>query len=138
MTRRESALTRRVACRYPDADVDAGGRGVSIGGWPTSPRPARNYEELCSREPAAPSARALRISSTDGCASRIVDARFTTILSSAEADVASAAWPEHEPRWLTGVAKTALGVARARESSRPDRLFNNPHAQAFLRIPDSW
>jgi methyltransferase (TIGR00027 family) len=33
-----------------------------------------------------------------------------------------------------GVSKTALGVAavRARESRRPDRLFDDPYAQAFL------
>lgn len=35
---------------------------------------------------------------------------------------------------LHGVAKTALGVAmvRARESTREDRLFNDPYAQRFL------
>jgi methyltransferase (TIGR00027 family) len=35
---------------------------------------------------------------------------------------------------LTGVGKTALGVARMRahESQRPDRLFNDPYAQAFV------
>ncbi|TWP52022.1 SAM-dependent methyltransferase [Lentzea tibetensis] len=35
---------------------------------------------------------------------------------------------------LTGVSKTALGVAtvRARESERPDRLFDDPLAQRFL------
>lgn len=35
---------------------------------------------------------------------------------------------------LTGVAKTALGVAvvRARESLREDRLFDDPYAQRFL------
>ncbi|GAA3548520.1 SAM-dependent methyltransferase [Amycolatopsis ultiminotia] len=35
---------------------------------------------------------------------------------------------------LGGVGKTALGVAavRARESRRPDRLFDDPYAQAFL------
>jgi methyltransferase (TIGR00027 family) len=35
---------------------------------------------------------------------------------------------------LAGVGKTALGVAavRARESRRPDRLFDDPYAQAFL------
>lgn len=35
---------------------------------------------------------------------------------------------------LTGVAKTALGVAvvRARESLREDRLFSDPYAQRFL------
>ncbi len=34
----------------------------------------------------------------------------------------------------TGIAKTALGVAavRALESRRPDRLFDDPYAQAFL------
>jgi len=33
-----------------------------------------------------------------------------------------------------GVARTALGVARVRalESRRPDRLFDDPHAQAFV------
>lgn len=35
---------------------------------------------------------------------------------------------------LSGVGKTALGVAavRARESGRPDRLFDDPYAKAFL------
>jgi len=35
---------------------------------------------------------------------------------------------------LGGVGKTALGVSavRARESRRPDRLFDDPYAQAFL------
>ena len=35
---------------------------------------------------------------------------------------------------LTGVGKTALGVAalRARESQRPDRLFDDAYAQAFM------
>jgi methyltransferase (TIGR00027 family) len=35
---------------------------------------------------------------------------------------------------LTGVGKTALGVAavRARESRRSDRLFHDPYAQAFI------
>ncbi len=35
---------------------------------------------------------------------------------------------------LRGVGKTALGVARVRaeESRRPDRLFDDPYAQAFL------
>jgi methyltransferase (TIGR00027 family) len=35
---------------------------------------------------------------------------------------------------LSGVSKTALGVARVRaqESSRPDRLFSDPYAAAFL------
>lgn len=39
---------------------------------------------------------------------------------------------QREP--LGGVGKTALGVAavRARESRRPDRLFDDPYAQAFL------
>jgi len=38
----------------------------------------------------------------------------------------------HEP--LVGVGKTALGVAlvRARESRRPDRLFDDPYAAAFV------
>ncbi|MGE5291474.1 MAG: SAM-dependent methyltransferase [Micromonosporaceae bacterium] len=47
------------------------------------------------------------------------------------------------PEPLTGVGKTALGVARVRawESSRPDRLFNDPYAAAFIdafpgAIPD--
>ncbi|MGH3623055.1 MAG: class I SAM-dependent methyltransferase [Sciscionella sp.] len=35
---------------------------------------------------------------------------------------------------LTGVDRTALSVAamRARESRRPDRLFDDPYAQGFL------
>jgi methyltransferase (TIGR00027 family) len=35
---------------------------------------------------------------------------------------------------LTGVSRTALGVAalRARETARPDRLFEDPYAQAFV------
>lgn len=35
---------------------------------------------------------------------------------------------------LQGVGKTALGVAmaRARESRRADRLFDDPYAQAFV------
>jgi len=39
-----------------------------------------------------------------------------------------------EPQSLTGVGKTALGVAsvRARETRRTDRLFDDPYAQAFL------
>lgn len=38
------------------------------------------------------------------------------------------------PPPLAGVGKTALGVAavRARESRRPDRLFHDPYAQAFV------
>lgn len=34
----------------------------------------------------------------------------------------------------SGLSKTALGVAmvRAIESARPDRLFDDPHAQAFV------
>jgi methyltransferase (TIGR00027 family) len=38
------------------------------------------------------------------------------------------------PGPLPGVAKTALGVARARarESRREDRLFGDPYAQAFV------
>jgi methyltransferase (TIGR00027 family) len=40
---------------------------------------------------------------------------------------------------LTGVGATALGVARvrARESGRPDRLFHDPYAAAFLDGPDA-
>ncbi|HEY5987547.1 MAG TPA: SAM-dependent methyltransferase, partial [Streptosporangiaceae bacterium] len=56
-------------------------------------------------------------------------------------------WADEGPSWagegdvprngggaLAGVGKTALGVAfvRARESQRPDRLFNDPLAQAFI------
>lgn len=43
--------------------------------------------------------------------------------------------PTMEPREpLAGVGKTALGVAYVREmeSSRPDRLFEDPYARAFL------
>jgi O-methyltransferase involved in polyketide biosynthesis len=38
---------------------------------------------------------------------------------------------------LTSMAKTALGMARVRaqESRRPDRLFDDPYAQAFLAAP---
>ena len=42
---------------------------------------------------------------------------------------------------LTGVPKTALGVAaiRARESARSDRLFNDPFAAAFVTaMPDAF
>ncbi len=42
---------------------------------------------------------------------------------------------------LTGVPKTALGVARirARESERPNRLFNDPYAAAFVAaVPDAY
>jgi methyltransferase (TIGR00027 family) len=42
---------------------------------------------------------------------------------------------------LTGMAKTALGMARVRaeESRRPDRLFDDPYAQAFLTAaPDAF
>jgi methyltransferase (TIGR00027 family) len=42
---------------------------------------------------------------------------------------------------LSGVSKTALGVARVRaqESSRPDCLFNDPYAAAFLdAFPDAF
>jgi methyltransferase (TIGR00027 family) len=44
---------------------------------------------------------------------------------------------EHQPEvpaQLTGVSATALGVAllRAEETHRPDRLFDDPHAQRFL------
>jgi methyltransferase (TIGR00027 family) len=43
------------------------------------------------------------------------------------------------PEPLTGVGATALGVARARarESGRPDRLFDDPYAAAFLDGPDA-
>src|ERR1700753_2808521 len=40
---------------------------------------------------------------------------------------------------LAGVARTALGVAavRAHESARPDRLFDDPFAAAFVAaLPD--
>jgi methyltransferase (TIGR00027 family) len=46
-----------------------------------------------------------------------------------------------EPEPLRGVGKTALGVAliRAHESSRPDRLFDDPYAQAFAdAAPDAF
>jgi methyltransferase (TIGR00027 family) len=42
---------------------------------------------------------------------------------------------------LTGVPKTALGVARIRagESKRPDRLFDDPYAAAFVAaMPDAY
>src|SRR3954454_21312242 len=42
---------------------------------------------------------------------------------------------------LTGVPKTALGVARirARESQRPDRLFEDPYAADFVAaMPDAY
>jgi methyltransferase (TIGR00027 family) len=42
---------------------------------------------------------------------------------------------------LTGVSRTALGVAaaRARESVRDDRLFHDPYAQRFLdAVPDAF
>ncbi|WP_236789320.1 SAM-dependent methyltransferase [Amycolatopsis sp. GM8] len=42
---------------------------------------------------------------------------------------------------LTGVGKTALGVAviRAHESRRADRLFDDPYAQAFVdALPDAF
>ena len=42
---------------------------------------------------------------------------------------------------LTGVPKTALGVARIRagESKRPDRLFDDPYAAAFVAaMPDAF
>lgn len=42
---------------------------------------------------------------------------------------------------LTGVPKTALGVARIRaaESARPDHLFNDPYAAAFVAaMPDAY
>lgn len=42
---------------------------------------------------------------------------------------------------LTGVPKTALGVARIRagESKRPDRLFDDPYAGAFVAaMPDAY
>jgi methyltransferase (TIGR00027 family) len=41
---------------------------------------------------------------------------------------------------LTGVGKTALGVAyvRARETRRRDRLFDDPYAQAFLDAAPGW
>lgn len=42
---------------------------------------------------------------------------------------------------MTGVPKTALGVARIRagESSRPDRLFDDPYAAAFVAaMPDAY
>lgn len=42
---------------------------------------------------------------------------------------------------LTGVPKTALGVARIRagESARADRLFNDPYAAAFVAaMPDAY
>lgn len=42
---------------------------------------------------------------------------------------------------LTGVPKTAVGVARIRagESERPDRLFNDPYAAAFVAaMPDAY
>jgi methyltransferase (TIGR00027 family) len=42
---------------------------------------------------------------------------------------------------LTGVGRTALGVARIRahESTRPDRLFDDPHAAAFhAAFPDAF
>jgi len=42
---------------------------------------------------------------------------------------------------LTGVPKTALGVARIRagESKRPDRLFDDPYAAAFVAaLPDAY
>ncbi|MGH9206112.1 MAG: SAM-dependent methyltransferase, partial [Acidimicrobiales bacterium] len=42
---------------------------------------------------------------------------------------------------LTGVGKTALGMAlvRAEESRRSDRLFNDPYAEAFLAaVPDAF
>ncbi|HMC71670.1 MAG TPA: SAM-dependent methyltransferase, partial [Mycobacteriales bacterium] len=42
---------------------------------------------------------------------------------------------------LTGVPKTALGVARIRagESVRPDHLFNDPYAAAFVAaLPDAY
>src|SRR5256885_588590 len=41
---------------------------------------------------------------------------------------------------LAGVGKTALGVAhvRAQESRRPDRLFDDPYAQAFTEAVPGW
>ena len=44
-------------------------------------------------------------------------------------------------RVLTGVPKTALGVARIRagESKRPDRLFDDPYAAAFVAaMPEAY
>jgi len=58
--------------------------------------------------------------------------------SDGQSGVASAArWqagPVGEVDLPGGVGKTALGVAlvRAQESRRPDRLFNDPYAEAFL------
>ncbi|WP_212746282.1 MULTISPECIES: SAM-dependent methyltransferase [unclassified Nonomuraea] len=42
------------------------------------------------------------------------------------------------PRSLAGIGATALGVAllRAQESSRPDRLFDDPYARHFLQAVD--
>ena len=42
------------------------------------------------------------------------------------------------PKSLAGIGATALGVAllRAQESSRPDRLFDDPYARHFLQAVD--
>ncbi len=42
------------------------------------------------------------------------------------------------PESLAGIGATALGVAllRAQESSRPDRLFDDPYARHFLQAVD--
>src|SRR3954447_21152784 len=48
---------------------------------------------------------------------------------------------DHVAVSLTGVSKTALGVARIRagESRRPDRLFDDPYAAAFVAaMPDAY